>query len=57
LGPLYGFVQNNDGGFMHYLMKRNADLKNILRILVLKKPKVNFEKIINLGLTSDANVV
>jgi hypothetical protein len=31
-----GFVQNNDGGFMHYLMKRNADLKNILRILVLK---------------------
>jgi MATE family multidrug resistance protein len=43
--------------FMHYLMKRNADLKKYFKILVLKKSESQFEKNINLGFLSDANVV
>jgi hypothetical protein len=42
---------------MHYLMKRNADLKNILRILVLKTESQFWKKLSILVSLSDANVV
>jgi hypothetical protein len=46
LGAALGsFVQNNDGGFMHYLMKRNADLKKYFKILVLKNRKSILKKL------------
>jgi hypothetical protein len=51
-----GFVQNNDG-FYALFDEKKCRLEKYFKILVLKKSESQFEKNINLGFLSDANVV